>query len=498
MLAPIVLFAYNRPWHTEQTLLALEANNLAKESILYIYSDGPKENATKEVLEKIAETRKVIRKRKWCKEVHIVESSKNKGLADSIVEGVTEITNIHGKIIVLEDDLVTSKFFLQFMNDGLSKYENDDQVMHISGYMFPHNQKLPDDFFFSQIAFSWGWATWKNSWTRYRNDAVTIKNELHEKGLIPRFNMDQTYSFENQLDENVKGNIKTWAVFWHASILLNNGLALIPSFSLVNNIGNDGSGENCVENENYGKQYLHAEPIDLNVNKNVSESIEGREIIKKYYSGLSTIEPMKQNYLKKIYTGLKGMYQGLLFLARNEASLTKLVSAQKQQDYIKVLYPKVIINDSNQFVVDDYSNMQFAPDVYIGSYNVFFVLNYKKTENNSGLYVGEGTYIGEQNNIRASGGKIFIGKKCLISQQVSLIVANHKIEKDKYIKDQEWVSKGDIVIEDDVWIGCGVQVMPGVTIGKGSIIAAGSVVTKNVPSYSIYGGIPAKFIKKRE
>ena len=151
MLAPIVLFVYNRPWHTEQTLNALMQNELADQSVLYIYADGPKENATEEQLKKIEEVRHVIRTKKWCKEVHIIESEKNKGLADSIINGVTEIVNKYGKVIVLEDDIVTSKGFLKYMNEALELYKEEDKVYHISGYMFPVKGNCLKPFFIDRL-----------------------------------------------------------------------------------------------------------------------------------------------------------------------------------------------------------------------------------------------------------------------------------------------------------------------------------------------------------
>ena len=176
-LAPIVLFVYNRPWHTEQTLEALSANKEVQESILYIYADGPKENTTSEELEKIAQVRKVLRNKQWCKEVKIIESVNNKGLADSIIEGVTTVVNNHGKVIVLEDDIVVSTGFLKYMNDALNLYENEEKVMHISGYMFPVKERLPETFFYKQ-ASCWGWATWANRWEELKTSPKEIYNQL--------------------------------------------------------------------------------------------------------------------------------------------------------------------------------------------------------------------------------------------------------------------------------------------------------------------------------
>lgn len=127
-LAPVVLFVYNRPKHALQTLQALANNDLADESTLYIFADGPKENASKPELDKIKEVRIIIKSTQWCEHVTIVERDKNKGLDNSIVDGITEIISKHGNIIVLEDDIVTAPGFLRFMNDNLLIYESSEEV----------------------------------------------------------------------------------------------------------------------------------------------------------------------------------------------------------------------------------------------------------------------------------------------------------------------------------------------------------------------------------
>mgnify|MGYP000394750947 CR=1 FL=1 len=141
-LAPIVLFVYNRPQHTLKTLEALMQNELAEMSELFIFCDGPKADATKQDRQRINKVRDLVKKKNWCKKVTIRESQVNKGLADSIVAGVTEILNTYGKIIVLEDDIVTSKGFLRYMNEALDLYENEPKVMQISGFMLPSKVEL--------------------------------------------------------------------------------------------------------------------------------------------------------------------------------------------------------------------------------------------------------------------------------------------------------------------------------------------------------------------
>lgn len=244
ILAPIVLFVYNRPWHTEQTLNALMQNELADQSVLYVYADGPKENASVEASHLIAKTRRIIKAKKWCKEVIILERKTNYGLANSIISGVTDVVNKYNKIIVLEDDILTSRGFLKYMNDALHLYEFENKVMHVSGSIFPIDAKLPQTYFYN-TASCWGWGTWARAWGNFNDDAAQLLSSIDERKLKYRFNIEGSYDFYDQLKANTDGRLKTWAIKWYASFFLLNGLALHPYPSLTNNIGHDGMGENC-------------------------------------------------------------------------------------------------------------------------------------------------------------------------------------------------------------------------------------------------------------
>ena len=154
--APIALFAYNRPWHIRKTVETLQKNELSEHSELFIYSDGPKNQEDREL---VNEVRQYLHSIRGFKHIEIIEQKRNSGLADAIVSGVTEIVGTYGKTIVLEDDLVTSPYFLRYMNDALKFYKEDEQVMHIAGYMLPINSfGLPETFFY-RIASCWGWGT---------------------------------------------------------------------------------------------------------------------------------------------------------------------------------------------------------------------------------------------------------------------------------------------------------------------------------------------------
>ena len=177
------------------------------------------------------------------------------------------------------------------------------------------------------------------------------------------------------------------------------------------------------------------------------------------------------------------------YLKRNTFQVLKIIQIEKT--FACYIHPTVI------FTYDNLSQINISKNVHIAAYNVIHVINYKD-ENNTFLEIGENTYIGEFNNIRAAGGKIRIGKKCLISQHVNIIVSNHTAEKNKFISEQPWSKENNFIdIGDDVWIGCNSTILPGVRINDGAIIAAGSVVTKNVPEYAIVAGIPAQIKKYR-
>ena len=186
MNAPIALIVYNRLTNTKETVNALSKNMLAKESDLTIFSDGPK--ADKDI-EKVNEVRNYLKTITGFKSITIIESAVNKGLAASIISGVTEIVNKYTRIIVLEDDLVTSPYFLTYMNDALEMYENEEKVASIHGFIYPVKKELPETFFIKG-ADCWGWATWKRAWDLFESDGLKLLNELKNRKLTKEFNFN--------------------------------------------------------------------------------------------------------------------------------------------------------------------------------------------------------------------------------------------------------------------------------------------------------------------
>lgn len=154
--APVILFVYNRPEHTKKVLGALEENELSSQTEVFIFSDGPKENAASDTIEKISRVRQLIREKYNFKSTIVVESKINKGLSRSVIDGVNQILSEYESVIVLEDDHITSPYFLSYMNDALEIYKNNSDVACVSGYIYPVKGKLPETFFLKG-ADCWGW-----------------------------------------------------------------------------------------------------------------------------------------------------------------------------------------------------------------------------------------------------------------------------------------------------------------------------------------------------
>lgn len=278
--APIVLFTYNRLWHTQQTVEALQRNLLASESELFIFSDGGKNEGD---WKKVYAVREYLHTIDGFKKTHITEQKENKGLANSIIDGVTKIVNEYGRIIVLEDDLVTSKYFLQYMNDALKIYETCEEVACISGYTYPIDT-LPDTFFIKGTD-CWGWATWKRGWDLFNANGKELLEQICSRGLEAEFDFENSYPYTQMLKDQINGKNNSWAIRWYASAFLNNKLCLYPKKTFVQNIGFDGSGTHCGNTQEFDAKFItdYACPTkistveDLQMRKRISDFLKPKK-----------------------------------------------------------------------------------------------------------------------------------------------------------------------------------------------------------------------------
>jgi hypothetical protein len=234
--SPIILFVYNRPESTIEVLKSLANNKEAKFSDLIIFCDGPK-NDNEILLSQINKVKEIVKSENRFGSVKIIENKFNKGLAKSVFDGVSEVFSSYDRIIVLEDDLIVSPFFLKYMNDSLNRYELNESVGQIGACnYFACGSKYPSSFFIP-IADCWGWATWQNRWEKYIHSIEEIEYNLEkDKKLLNKFNAYGSYNFSRLLNLQKSKTVSSWAIHWHSTCILNNWLILYPNPSMSQHI----------------------------------------------------------------------------------------------------------------------------------------------------------------------------------------------------------------------------------------------------------------------
>ena len=233
-LAPIAFFAFRRPWTTLQALYSLSRCPEAARSVLHVFCDGPRGESDRA---DVALVREVVRSQRWCGRVEVHESARNQGLARSVIDGVTTLCRSDGRVIVLEDDLLVSSGFLDYMNRALAQYRDEPTVMQISGHSFPAWPPEPRAVFMP-LATTWGWATWQRAWSAFGEQPEV--GPLRHYAVVRRsFDLDGAYPYSQMLERQVAGEIDSWGIRWWWTMFQLRGLGLFPVRTLVRNIGFD-------------------------------------------------------------------------------------------------------------------------------------------------------------------------------------------------------------------------------------------------------------------
>lgn len=275
-LAPIILFVYNRPDHTSKTLEALCNNTLASESSLHIFSDGPK---TERNIHQVNEVRRIISTVKGFKEVIIYKEEKNKGLANSVIDGVSKILQSYNEVIILEDDIVTAPNFLAFMNNAFQLYDSNKNIFSVTGYVPPI--KIPNNYaypvYLSYRGSSWGWGIWKDRWNSIDWEIKDKHLFLSDKSIQRSFNRGGS-DLSNMLIRQFDGKIDSWAIRSAYNAFKQNKLHLNPTHSLVQNIGHDNSGVHSGKTDKYAVQLTTDEtdiilPQDIPFDKAINDAV---------------------------------------------------------------------------------------------------------------------------------------------------------------------------------------------------------------------------------
>ncbi len=295
--APIALFCYNRPIHTQKVIDSLAKNKFIENTEIYVFCDGPKTNDFENnlLIKKVSE---IVSNINFCKKLHVIKQEKNLGLANSIISGVSKVLNSHNEIIVLEDDIVTSPVFLEYMNSSLAQLKNNEKVISIHGYSFP--VAAINDAYFLRGADCWGWATWKRGWDLFEADGNKLLQAITKNNMSHTFDFEGSYPYTEMLHNQVEGKVNSWAIRWYASAFLQNKLTLYPGKSLVQNIGTDGSGTNFTSSTgDFETTFSYNLP---HIPETIEESVFARKEIANYLKTIEnqTLENIGVRALKKI------------------------------------------------------------------------------------------------------------------------------------------------------------------------------------------------------
>jgi acetyltransferase-like isoleucine patch superfamily enzyme len=498
---PIAVFTYNRPDHTRSMLDSLAGCARLDECQVFIFSDGPRHA---EHTSEVAKVRELIRDWGHVHHATIEEQASNQGLAKSIVNGVTKLCDEYGRVIVLEDDMVVSPRFLDYMLTALDRYQDEEKLCQISGYMFPVRHPQEPDAFFLPITTTWGWATWGRAWKLFQWDTDEAITQLKDPVVRFAFDLGGVYSFSRMMDECAAGGNDSWGIRWWWSVFKAQKLILHPRQSFVWVGGFDGSGTNSGEDKRMMSIPMQKTlsfpwnesfrfPSDINVDTVAYERI-------KKYLRTPQISSFRTRLKRKIRTLLKKeaytmkpyiWTKGLLWL---DAQIGQAKAAR---------YKNSIIIGSTSEIGPEASIENIAGSkehIQIGEHT--FVRGRLITYGHGGdIKIGDWCYIGVRTEIWSME-SISIGNNVLIAHDVNIHdgtahsqdpVERHRhfkqiIEKGHPLRWEELpgITSAPIIIDDDVWISFGVTILKGVHIGRGSIIAAGSIVTQNIPPFSFY------------
>lgn len=237
-LSPIAIFAFNRPLHLKRLIDSLVTNTEAKESLITIFVDGPRNTEDQRSIDQVLSTIETYRD---SLHIEVFRSMSNKGLASSVLSGIDFMFENHETVIVLEDDLVLANSFLKFCNEGLAKFRDCPSIASVQGYS-PIIFKKGTGTYFLKGADCWGWATWKDRWESMNRDSNQLLTRIENLKLAHSFDLDGSFPYTDMLRRQATNKVDSWAIRWHASMFLQDRLSVYPSRSLVLNTGFDGSG----------------------------------------------------------------------------------------------------------------------------------------------------------------------------------------------------------------------------------------------------------------
>jgi len=486
--APIALFAYNRPRHLARTVAALLRDPLAAASDLHVFCDGPKTPAAAAA---VREVRAFVRSITGFRSISVVEQERNIGLANSIIAGVTALCDRFGRVIVLEDDILVTSGFLDFMNAALARYVDDEPVMQITGYMFPIRSDGSRNALFLPLISCWGWATWKRAWDRFDADMSGYAALHSDHALQARFDLSGSYPYFDMLQRQRRGEVDSWGIRWYLSVFLRDGLVLWPPRSLVANIGFDGSGTHGGEVMPQVQDATPPQEHEARYELPEEVATDGAKLaeIGRLLSGTPPQVAKSPPAVMKLRALAKQFCPPILLaLLRRRPPAPQSVRCGRNSD---IRGPVEMRAGSGFISVGD--------DCLIEAHLVAEARTSRIVIGNN-VYIGGGTTVDCVDSIEI-GDDVLISYQCLLldsdGHSTDLDSRRSELPRWKESGGRNWAaaSTRPIRIGNGAWLGARTIVLKGVEIGEGAVIGAGSVVTRSIPAYTLAGGNPARIIR---
>jgi acetyltransferase-like isoleucine patch superfamily enzyme len=473
MMTPVLIIAYNRPDKFEKVLKSLLNCKESRETVLYISIDGPKKTrlTDEKMREEIIEIANSMGE--YFSDIILNVESGNLGLANHIVKAINWAFSFCENLIILEDDIeIVSDSFLHFMNTALNIFNSTD-IFQVSAYSYPINSEVVDnisgDIFKVRALSCWGWGTWKSKWECYDSNInkhydYWSRNDLRKK----QFDILGNAYFYDQLKGNYNGDIYSWAVRWYSSWMKCGGFSIFPKFSLVQNIGMDGSGTFTSHSLRYNVKMINYKVENWRISSGESEKL--KILFNDYFKNVANI---KQKY------SWRRAYKFFIFSLKN-----KLISVI--EDVFNKKFEGKKIDNCTIYQPTNLGKNISLHDVTLNSYS----------------YISKNTIISHA----VIGKFCSIGPNCIIGWGIhplngfstspvfysTLGQAGITLSQINKINERKLIEIGN-----DVFIGMNVTILDGVTIGNGAVIGAGAVVSKDIPPYAIAAGNPIQILRYR-
>ena len=427
-LAPIVIFTYTRLETLKKTIESLKKNKMAKFSEIYIFSDCHKNKID---LPLVNSVRKYLKSIKGYKKINLILRKENYGLARNIINGVSSVIKKRKKVIVLEDDIIVSPNFLEYMNDSLIRYQNYKKIWHINSWNYEiRDHNVEYNAFFTRHMNCWGWATWEDRWKYFEKKPDKILKKF-DKEKIFRFNIENNLNYYSQLKRNKDGKLNTWAIFWYANIFLKNGLCLSPLKTLSKNIGFDDHSEHQPNEDNSFKY------INKNFFLKKSDKFSYPELIEEDFYMLKKIISFIKSQKKQ-----NSLFKKLIFRVVNNLSFNSFSAANFFSK--NILWSNYNSFKINKFKIQSFKNQKHLNLTQSPSFKLLFKaisdyrLQYKSTPKKI-LDVGGG--LGENFLALKKIYKTNINSTILENRTLVDLIKKNKINHSNFISDIDSILK---------------------------------------------------------